>query len=200
MVATIALLLLLLGAVAAALVRSGPGYARAGALAAMVAVALAALAPPRPEAVTVPARVGVACSSDPDLGGVQAAVQSQHGSSDGASAHFVVAGSLPSVIARAVLLAGPRADEVLAVWNGPLADALPLARPAAGGAFTTEPPLPWPPDALTVRAVGTPRADRPLRFDVAVAAPAPAVVHATVQITAAGAAPHTFPVAVPPVG
>ncbi len=194
------LVLLLAGALLALAVRTGPGIARAGALLAMAALGLAALVPPRPVAQLVPARVALATGDAAAVPEV-AAIARRAAVADGraASVAAVADAALPRALALAAMQAGPRRDEVIAIWSGPLAAAPPLPFAVAGAAFTTATPLPFEPTSLSLRAVGALAADRPLRLEAAVLGSA-APVAATITVTAAGGAVSQRDVVLPTVG
>ncbi len=187
------------GALAAVAARAEPAVARAAAVLVMCALALAALVPPRSVPVTVPARIGIATSGAPGVADVAAMVAAAAGR-DGQGALVTCVGdrALPTALAQAAVRAGPRAEEVVAVWNGTLAANAPLAAPVAGASYTTAAPLPWSPAELSLLAIAPPQAGRPLRLEASVAGAA-APVAATVAIDS-GAGPVAQAVQLPPIG
>ncbi len=155
-----------LGCALSVFVRTGAPLPRSSGVLVMLAVAVAAFVPPRSQSVVVPAEVAIGCSVDPATGGV-AALASLQAAKGEPPPHVVVVGggsTLSASLALAAMRAGPRRDDVIAVWNGPLADTVSTSAPAAGHGYTTTPPLPFAPEALSVQAVTAPRAQRPLRL------------------------------------
>jgi Mg-chelatase subunit ChlD len=133
--------------------------------------------PPRTAPVEVPARVAVVSTGAPARAGVDAALRARAAVDQRAPVvrAFDGSGGLPAALAQALLAAGPRADELLAVWNHPAAVASAPAPTTVGGAFTTAAPLPFAPDALQVTALQPPQQGRPAELEITCAGEHPPI-------------------------
>jgi Mg-chelatase subunit ChlD len=179
-------LLLLLAALPGLwLVRSAPPLARLLALVAMVGLLLAAMDPRQAVATQRPAQVGLACSARGAAADAATAALQQRATAAGSSFRAVSASpAFADAIAAASLRAGPRADELLLLWTGPLPPALPPLQRAAA-ALTAAVPFPLRSDALHLHATGPLAAGRPVAFELsATDLRAPVVVE--VAITGVG--------------
>ncbi len=157
-------------------VRTGRAWPRAVNVLAMLVVAAAAIAPPRAESVVEPARIEVVTTGEPgpalraQLAALRdaAAARSAEASEPPAELEVRAAGAdVHAALAAAALRAGPRRSETIAVWNAPFAPSAQVpSAPFVGAWASTDAPLPFAPEALSLAFSSTPRAARPFAAEL----------------------------------
>lgn len=153
-------------------VRTGRAWPRAVNVLAMLVVAAAAIAPPRAESATEPARVEIVTTGEPSPG-LRARIDALRGPSgepEPAVALSAAGRDVQAALAMAALRAGPRRSETMAIWNAPFVPSANVpSAPFVGSWATTDAPLPFAPESLEFAFSSTPRANRPfaagLRLD-----------------------------------
>ncbi len=158
-----------IGCALSVFVRTGRAWPRAVNVLAMLVVAAAAIAPPRAERATEPARVEVVTTGEPspELRARLDALREQAEEPKPTVALSAAGRDVHAALATAALRAGPRRSETIAVWNAPFApSAQAPSAPFAGAWAATEAPLPFSPEALALAFSSAPRAGRPFAAEL----------------------------------